>query len=198
MPCWREGWEVRTGRLVGGNRSSTKVCRTSISEDINTLWPRIPNTYWSGRWGSLPQVSATHTSRSRHRPQVARLSRSRHQCESGIQSRDFRAREPQLLWYFKTSGLLICHGRLTEEVQDGIIRAPAEDGGNSERSIIKNNNTVGNPAQCSCEGTILLDLYTSSTMFGLFFFGRGHSQRLKWLEGLLSTPPSPVEQHLIL
>lgn len=79
--------------------------------------------------------------------------------------------------------------KMVEMVRDGLL---------SKTTIIKNNNTVGNQAQFSCEGTILLDLYTSRTMFVLFFFGGGHSRRLKWLEGLLSTPPSPAEQHLIL
>lgn len=53
--------------------------------------------------------------------------------------------------------------KMVEMVRDGLL---------SKTTIIKNNNTVGNPAQCSCEGTILLDLYTSSTMFVFFVFWR--------------------------
>lgn len=53
--------------------------------------------------------------------------------------------------------------KMVEMVRDGLL---------SKTTIIKNNNTVGNQARCSCEGTILLDLYTSRTMFGLGFFWR--------------------------
>lgn len=51
--------------------------------------------------------------------------------------------------------------KMVEMVRDGLL---------SKTTIIKNNNAVGNQARCSCEGTILLDLYTSRTMFGLVFF----------------------------